>query len=226
MATVLVIGDTHCPGMRRGYVKFLQRTADRYGVNRVVHIGDLVDWASISYHEKSPSLSSAYREFVAAKKQVAKLSKAFPSADWMIGNHDSLTERQAITAGIPTEVLKDYADLWEVEWKAHPRFERLEIDGVLYSHGDCGRGGQDAAFKQSKDCFKSVVIGHFHSQAGVRWFANSEFRIFGMNVGCGVDASLLQFEYGRRLAARPVLGCGIVEHGKRAIFEPWLLKSR
>ncbi|MEZ6064168.1 MAG: metallophosphoesterase [Planctomycetaceae bacterium] len=78
MARVLVIGDTHCPGMRTGYVDFLKRVAADYAVNRVVHIGDLVDWASISYHEKSPGLRNATLEYARAKRQVATLSKRSP----------------------------------------------------------------------------------------------------------------------------------------------------
>ncbi len=66
MARVLIIADTHCPGMRRGYIDFLKRIADDYAVNRIVHIGDLVDWASISFHEKSPALSNAVKEFQTA----------------------------------------------------------------------------------------------------------------------------------------------------------------
>jgi len=58
MARVLIIGDTHCPGMRQGYVDFLNRVADAHGVNRVVHIGDLVEWASISFHEKRPPMNT------------------------------------------------------------------------------------------------------------------------------------------------------------------------
>lgn len=212
--------------MRRGYVDFLKRVADIYAVNRVVHIGDLVDWASISYHEKSPGLSNATREFENARRQVASLSKAFPKADWLIGNHDALTERQAISAGLPPQILRDYADLWSVDWTVHSRFSKLAIDGVIYSHGDSGRGGKDAAFTQAKDNFRSTVIGHFHGQAGVKWWANPEFRVFGMSVGCGIDASRLQFEYGRRITAKPILGCGVVINGRRAFFEPWLLKSR
>lgn len=226
MSRVLVIPDSHCPGMRRGFVDFLKRIADRHAVNRVVHIGDLVDWASINYHEKNVSLSNATREFREAKRQVSRLSKAFPKVDWMIGNHDALTERQAATIGLPTEVLRDYADLWEVDWKVHPRFSKLIIDNVIYSHGDSGKGGQDAAFKQAKDNFRSTVIGHFHAQAGVKWWANPEFRVFGMAVGCGIDHSKLQFEYGRKFPAKPVLGCGVVLDSHRAIFEPWLLKTR
>ena len=226
MARVLVIGDTHCPGMRVGYVDFLKRIADIHGINRVVHIGDLVDWASISYHEKSPSLHNASREFALAYKQVGQLAKEFAKADLLIGNHDDLTLRQATTVGLPPEVLRNYNDLWGVKWKVHPRFAKIEIDGVLYSHGDGGRGGQDAALAQAKDQFKSTVIGHYHSQAGTRWWANREFRIFGMSAGCGIDANRLQFDYGRKITAKPVLGCGVVIDGKRAIFEPWLLKSK
>lgn len=100
------------------------------------------------------------------------------------------------------------------------------IDGVIYSHGDSGRGGQDAAFKQAKDNFRSTVIGHFHNQAGARWWANPEFRVFGLSVGCGIDASKMQFEYGRKITNKPILGCGVVINGKHAYFEPWLLRSR
>ena len=127
MSRVLIIGDTHCPGMRQGYIDFLQRVADSHGVTRVVHIGDLIDWASISFHEKSPGLSNATREFDAARRQVATLHRAFPKADWLIGNHDALTERQAVAVGLPTRVLRDYADLWEVGWTVHPRFAKVVI---------------------------------------------------------------------------------------------------
>lgn len=226
MARVLIIGDTHCPGMRKGYVDFLKRVADTYAIDRVVHIGDLADWASINYYEKNPRLSNAAREFALARRQVASLVRAFPKADWLIGNHDALTERQALSAGLPPQLLRDYSDLWELDWVVHPRFSKLIIDGVVYVHGDGGRGGQDAALSQSRDNFRSTVIGHFHGQAGVKWWANPEFRVFGLSAGCGIDASRLQFEYGRRITAKPILGCGVVLGGRRAFFEPWLLKSR
>lgn len=213
--------------MRRGFVSFLQRIADRYSPDRIVHIGDLVDWASISYHEKHPGLSDARSEYRKALRQVARLYEAFPQADWLIGNHDSLTERQAKTAGILPELLRSYTDVWEVpNWTTHERQAVLEIDGVIYSHGETGKGGQNAALKQAKDNFKSTVIGHFHSQAGVQFWANPDYRVFGLSVGCGVDASSLAMEYGRKFAAKPILGCGVVIDGKRAVFEPWLLRSK
>lgn len=223
MSTVLVVGDCHCPGMRRGYVDFLQRIRDRHGCDRVVFIGDVVDWASISYHERMPGLPAAKDEVKKARKQVTQLSKAFPKADWLIGNHDSLPERQATTAGMPSELLRDYADFWEVCWNVLPRFTKHVIDGVIYAHGDGGKGGQMAALKQAKDNFRSTVVGHFHSQAGVFYHANQDGRIFGLSVGCGIDARKLEFDYGVKFASKPILGCGVVVNGKRAYFEPWLL---
>jgi predicted phosphodiesterase len=233
VARVLVISDTHCPGMRAGYVDFLKRVADDYAVTRVVHIGDLVDWASISYHEKSPSLRNATQEYAKARKQVAALARAFPKADWLIGNHDALTERQAVTAGLPPELLRDYADMWDVGWTVHPRFSKLLIDGVVYSHGDSGRGGQDAAFQQAKDNFRSTVIGHFHNQASVRWCPPRAVcgcarlrRAPRLRCETTGSRAVPWFEYGRRFAHKPILGCGVVLNGKQTYFEPWLLRSR
>jgi len=93
--------------MRRGYVDLLKRVADDYSIDRVVHIGDLVDWSSISYHERHPGLSNAMAEFKAARRQAARPARAFLQADWQIGNHDALTERQAVSAGLPPNVLRD-----------------------------------------------------------------------------------------------------------------------
>lgn len=53
-------------------------------------------------------------EFRKAKRQVRELAEAFPDCDWMIGNHDALTHRQAESAGLPLDVLKGYSELWKL----------------------------------------------------------------------------------------------------------------
>jgi predicted phosphodiesterase len=105
MANVLIIGDTHCPRHAATATSASSGSvADSHDVTRVVHIGDLVDWASISFHEK-PGLSNADSRVRAARRQVATLARAFPKADWLIGNHDALTERQAVAVGLPPQIL-------------------------------------------------------------------------------------------------------------------------
>ena len=222
---VLIIGDTHCPAMLPKYPGFLKRIEKKYDCRRVVHIGDLVDWASISYHPKAPSLKNADAEFEKAFKQVQKLYKLFPRATWLIGNHDALTERQATDVGLPLTVLKDYVDLWDIPgWKTIPRFGQLIIDGVIYQHGDRGRGGPLAALKNAHAEFTSVVQGHLHQQAGCWFSANHKDRVFGLQVGCGVDGKSLAMSYGRRFNSKPIVGCGVVLGGKTAIFEPMPLR--
>lgn len=224
MARVLVIGDLHCPGMLKGYPAFLSKVYDKYKCNQVVLIGDAVDNGAISYHEKHPGLSSPAQEFKVAKKQLAAVYKRFPEADWLLGNHDALTERQAITAGLLPEWLRDYNDIWGVPgWKVHERFATLTIDNVDYLHGDAGKVGQFAAVKTSRARFRSTVAGHCHSEAGIWWTCNANARVFGMNVGTGLDWKLLQFSYGRRFVNKPIVGCGVCLDGIYPHFEPMQL---
>lgn len=206
------------------YPAFLSKIHEKHKCNRVVHIGDLVDNAAISFHEKHPGISSPSEEYKKARKQVQALYKRFPKVDLLLGNHCSLTERQAVAVGLLPEWLRDFNDLWGVPgWNVHPRFSSLEIDGVRYEHGDAGKTGQFAAVKTSRARFQSVVSGHCHSEAGVWWTCNGNARVFGMNTGCGVDHSLLQFEYGRKFTSKPVIGCAVVINGNYPVFEPMIL---
>ena len=213
--------------MLEGYVDFLLDIQHAWDCDRVVHIGDLVDWASISYHPKAPSLKNSEAEFEAAASQVQELYDAFPEADWMIGNHDSLTERQATDLGLPLNVLKDYDQLWGVSgWTVHPRYSDLVIDGVAYRHGDKGKGGTQPAFANAKNEFQSIVQGHFHAAAGVQYGANMNARYFGMQVGSGVDYRKAAMAYGVKYSNKPILGCGVVVDGQTAVFEPMLLDNK
>lgn len=222
---VLVIGDTHCPGMRPDYPDFLMDVYRKWDCNRVVHIGDLVDWHAINFHGKDPNLPDVKREIEQAKEQVHELYSRFPDADWLLGNHDALPYRRAADAGLPDDLIPPANQMWGIpRWAVYPRFHRLEIDGVMYSHGETGAGGKYAAISQSQANFQSTVIGHFHANAGVWWTANHHHRVFGLAVGTGLDWRQLQFSYGMKFARKPVLGCGVVIDGIQAYFEPMPLE--
>ena len=201
--------------MHRGYITFLKRIQDWYECDKVVFLGDIVDWASISYHPKAPSLKNSENEFSNAYSQVQQLYKAFPEATWLIGNHDCLTERHAMDVGLPLSVLKSYADCWDVQdWEVIPRFESKIIDGVIYQHGDRGRGGQiNAAFLNAQDEHRPVVQGHFHAQFAINSLANRRHVVWGMQVGCGIDAKKAAMDYGKKFNKKPILGCGVVMDG-------------
>jgi len=223
---ILVIGDTHAPAMHRNYLSFLKKTYDEWDCGKVLHIGDLVDWGAISFHEKHPSASSAKEEYLQAKKQVSKLYEAFPKVDWLLGNHDSLTVRQASSVGIFEELLKDQRDVWEVPgWTVHPRFAVIEIGGVLFSHGETGKGGMFAAVKQSRDNFQPTVTGHFHAEAGIWYSANDTSVVWGLNVGTGIDRDRLAFFYGQKFPRKPILSCGVVVDSSLAHLIPMPMRK-
>lgn len=217
----LVIPDLHAPCMHPRAVPFLKKIERKYNCKKVVCVGDLVDWSSISFHEKDPSMPSASEEFKQAWKQVRQVHKAFPKVEFLIGNHDSLPARKAKLIGLPEETIYDFKDLWKLKgWKVHPRYAKIYVDGVQYRHGDSGKGGLMAAHKNAQAEFCSVVQGHLHSQAGVVYHANEQSIVFGMQTGCLVVHDHPAMAYGKVYSNKPILGCGVVLGGNTAIFEP------
>lgn len=222
MTRVLVIGDTHCPCLKDGYVDFLKSCYDQWGCKRVVHIGDLVDNCALSFHLKKPSQKDPVREYDEALEQVALITETFPVADLLLGNHDVLPYRWAQEVGIPDEMMKDFGSIFKLprKWKVHKRYHQLVIDGVIYQHGDRGKGGRMAALNNAKAEFCPVVQGHHHAQGGAEFYANLKTRVFGMQVGCGADWKHHQQEYGVKYSAKPIIGCGVVIDGTTPVFEP------
>lgn len=224
---VLVIGDTHCPVMLDGYVDFLVDTYERYRCNRVVHIGDVVDWGAISYHRTPLTPSTPEEEFHEAKEQLAELYEAFPVAQVTLGNHGALPWRRAEDVGLFADLLKDPATMWETPgWEWRPRYDDLEIDGVIYRHGDKSLGGKHAAYRNAMAEFRSVVQGHHHSQLGVWHHANTNLRVFGLQTGCGVDYHSAAMAYGQVYAQKPLIGCGVVLEGVEGHAVPMNKGSR
>jgi predicted phosphodiesterase len=219
---VLVIGDTHCPCMVDGYVDFLRDVHKRWNCTKVVHIGDLVDNAALSFHLKKPQHKNPLDEYNKAMKQVKEITKAFPSAELLVGNHDALPYRWCDEVGIPESMMRDFGSIFALpkRWKVTPRFGQIIIDGVIYQHGDRGKA---SAILNAKAEFCSVVQGHHHSKAGVEWYCNLRSRIMGVQVGCGTDWKHAQMEYGKKYSQKPVVSCGVILEGRTAIVEPMKL---
>lgn len=210
MARVLVIGDLHAPVCRKGYLQFCKTIYKKYNCNKVVFTGDVVDWHAISFHVKHPECPGPKDEYKLAKTEVRKWNQAFPEADVCIGNHDERPERLAQTVNIPAAFLKDYRTLWDTPgWKWDYSFW---INGVYYTHGT-NTGGIHPAWTAVGKMGESVVLGHNHSRAGIKWRANPVRRFFAMDVGCGIDVKAWQFVYGRDYTDRPIMACGVVLNG-------------
>jgi hypothetical protein len=210
--------------MLESFPAWLHEIYSQWDCNRVVMIGDLLDLHSLSFHPKIPGFNNPVEEKEKAQKQVDELYQAFPKADWILGNHDSLPYRWCESVGIPDSMMREPSKIWNVpKWNTHKRFSDLLIDGVIYRHGDKGKGGgRLAALPNAMAEFRSVVQGHHHQQGGCEYSENQSSKIFGLQVGTGIDHKAIegQLAYAKSMAAKPVIGCGVVLGGTTAIFEP------
>jgi len=202
---VLAIGDLHLPFGLEGYLEHCIETYNKYKCNEVVFIGDIIDNHASSYHETDPDGHSAGQELRLAISQVKLWYDAFPKASVIIGNHDRLIMRKAYSSGLSKLWIKDYAEvLGTPNWKF---IESIEIDNVLYIHGEGG-----TARSRARRDLQSIVQGHLHSQAYIEWIVGSKFKIFGMQLGCGINAKSYAMAYGKE-GPKPAIACGVILQG-------------
>lgn len=206
----LVVGDIHEPVSHPGYVAFCSSLYDRHKCDSVVFIGDVVDWQAVSFHVHHPEAPGPKDEYELAFEGVQRWQKVFPTARVCIGNHDERLIRVAESANIPAKFLRNFKDIWETpgwDWGMEHT-----SDDVYYTHGT-GMGGIHPAFNTMAKMGMSVVMGHIHSAAGVKWRANPFKRFFGMDTGCGIDDKAVAFAYNRHNAMRSILSAGVVLDG-------------
>jgi predicted phosphodiesterase len=206
---ILIIGDLHAPFVLPEYLEHCKQTYANYNCNQVIFIGDILDNHAFSYHEPDPNGLSAGNELIKAKKYIKDWYKEFPVADVLIGNHDRMASRKAMTGGVPSAWIKSYNDvLGTPKWNW---CETIVYDNVLFEHGE---GGQAA--RKAQNNMMSSVCGHTHTSAYVQWFVGKKFKVFGMQVGCGVDSTSYAAAYARNFK-KQAIGCGVVIGGHTAI---------
>ena len=206
---ILVIGDLHEPFCLDGYLKFCKKTYRDYYCDHVVFIGDVIDNHYSSYHETDADGMGGRDELELAIHKISKWYKAFPVADVTIGNHDRMIMRKAKTSSIPTKWIKDYKDVLGVPgWNF---VDRVVYDNVQYIHGEAGT----ARMKCRADMM-STVQGHLHTQCYTEWYVGQNFKVFGTQVGCGIDHDSYAMAYAKR-GKKPAIGCAVVINGQAVI---------
>lgn len=220
---VMAIGDLHYPFAHTDHLDFLKAVKKLYKPTQIVCMGDELDVAAISNYDPNPDGYSPGQEIEAALKEMDKLYAVFPQVKVCTSNHTARPYKRASKVGIPSMFLKSYAE-WLQAPKGWSWHDNIEIDGVLYNHGE-GYSGRNAAIDFAKENRQSGVIGHIHSFAGIQFTANQKTLIWGMNVGCLIDVDQYAFLYAKHSKAKPVLGVGIVDRGV-PIFIPMVLDAK
>lgn len=183
-----------------------------------------MDFHAISFHQPDADSDGALTEYRKGLKFMHKLYKLFPKVQCCISNHTARPYRKANDAGIPSVFLKGYRDMMEAPkgWSWDYEFN---IDGVNYSHG-MEASGREGALNLAINRRISCAIGHHHSFGGVKYHANNDSLIFGLNSGCLIDVHTYAFKYGKNFKYKPTIGCGVVINSSEAYFVPMNLGTK
>ncbi len=216
--TVLVCPDTHFPAEHPDTFRFLKDLKDEFKPDIFLHVGDECEMAAFSFHEKNPEMPGALDELMQAKEKMRLLFKLFPNALVCNSNHTIRGFRVAYKAGLPSQMLKGYHELFDAPkgWSWH---DRIIINNTCYQHGD-PKSGADAARQWMVENKMSSVCGHTHQSGGCGYSASPFMQTFWLNVGCLIDLQSSYFKYSTKLANKGTIGAGVVKGGKSAFFIP------
>lgn len=202
ISNVLVIGDLHEPFCLDSYLDWCLEQYHAYNCTEVVFIGDIIDNHYSSYHETDANGLGGLDELELAIKRISRWYKAFPVAIVIIGNHDRIIMRKAQTSAIPSKWIKSYKEVLEVpNWEF---VERYEKNDVQYIHGEGG-----TARTKCRADMMNTVQGHLHTQCYTEHYVGKNFRVFGTQVGCGINHKSYAMAYAK-YGKRPAVGCAVI----------------
>jgi hypothetical protein len=222
-ASVLFISDMHHPYAHPDWLRFLKYLKKKYNPDRVICLGDELDFHAISFHDSNPNLLSPSDELELAVKTLQPLYELFPKMDIIESNHGSLVYRKGDHHGIPRTVFKSYREILgaPIGWKWHFDLTiRLSNGTNCYIH----HGKSANGLKLSQSMGMCTVQGHYHESFGIEYWANPLGLFWHMQCACLVDNHSLAFNYNKTNLKRPIIGTGLAINGL-PVLEPMVLDS-
>jgi len=168
---VLILSDLHFPYQDNQAIKAAINYGKEQKVNCILINGDLIDFATISRHEKDWRHRNVAFEFESVREFLFELRRHFPKAKIVFkeGNHDERWEKWLFLKA--PEIFDDP----EFKLAARLRLGELHIDivqdklpvkigklTVLHGHELQGGGGVNPARATFLKTIDNVLIGHCH----------------------------------------------------------------
>jgi hypothetical protein len=211
---VLVFGDTHFPYEHKGMWAFLEYLKSEYPIDRVVHMGDIMDMYSVSAYPKDPDHKDSWSdELKKGRKKVKRLVELFPDMCVLESNHDDRAYKKSRISGLPRSFLIEYREVIGAPpgWKWYPELNiRAESNKthMFFAHTKAG-----GALSTAQDKGMSAFLGHHHSRFGMSGFKANKKTIYGVDVGCLVSDKGSPFKYNKMDRGRPIQGACVVVDG-------------
>jgi hypothetical protein len=221
---VLLISDLHCPYNHVDSYRFLKAIKEKLNPDRVICLGDEIDGASFSFHDKDPDLPfSPSAELEKSIECLSSFYKLFPKMDILESNHGSLIYRKGKHHGIPRHVFKSYRDILEAPkgWHWHLDLKIRTPSGECYfTHGKSSNGK-----KLGQNMAMNCVQGHHHSTFDIQYFSTPNGLYWSMIIGCLINDRSLAFAYNKSTLARPIIGTGCIINGQPRLI-PMVLNKK
>lgn len=212
--SILTFGDVHEPFSHPDAMVFLSAVADKYGPDRVVHLGDQTDSYIFSHYSKALEADNVPTEVKQMREGTNKLAELFNDMEIMDSNHDSRLYRKAKSAGISRELIVPYATFLGVDdynWKWHSDLT-LTVDSnreqIYFAHTRTG-----TTLSLAKHIGMNAVTGHHHTRFGVDYYRSPSGIRWAVDTGCLISDKGHAFSYNAASAIRPVRGCCVILNG-------------
>ena len=220
--SILVLSDMHHPYAHPDIIPFLKAVKKRHKFDKVICIGDEVDFHALSFHDSDPDLDSAGTELKQSIESLQPIYKLFPNVDVVDSNHGSMVYRKGKHIGIPSAALRAYREVLKAP-KGWNWFSDLILNTplgpVYFCHGKTGTPGRLAS-----QYGMSAVQGHFHEKAQISYQSTPEKLIFDVHTGCLANDKSLALGYNKINVKRPVVSIVVIIDGIPQII-PMQLKS-
>jgi len=220
---ILIISDMHLPYQHKDAIIFLKEIKKEFKPDKIVNIGDLLDFHAISMHETNPDLYSAGMELDKAKEYIKQIEDIFPEVIEVDSNHSSLVYRRALRYGMSKQFLKPYGEfLGTRKWKWIDDLTLTMSNGqrCFFTHGRSAD-----VLKVSQTMGMNCVQGHYHTKFLISYWANPDNLFFAMNVGCLINQKSMAFNYAKNFKTRFILGCAIILDGVPRLL-PMVLNNK
>lgn len=209
--SIIVISDMHHPYSHPDTYKFLKAIKAKFKPDKVVCIGDEVDFHDLSYHESDPDLDASGVELEKAIKGLKPIYKLFPKCTVIESNHGSMVLRQAKSSKIPRKAIKSYNDILDAPKGWHWVFDAIvdtKLGPIYFCHGKTTTPGRLAS-----QYGMSCIQGHYHEKAQIMYISTPERLMFDAHTGCLADDKSLALGYNKINPKRPIVSIIVIING-------------
>ena len=163
---ILIVPDTHIPFEDKKAVDLMFKVAKDLKPDHVIHLGDMVDFYALSFHDKDPKRATCLEDELEEGKLFLRRLKALGAKTNVLcgsNHHDRIIrytrQKAPELSALHTECR--LLDLDTIGFKHVPYRTSYKIGKMRFTH-DVGHAGKYAVQQTLNAIQHNVVIGHVH----------------------------------------------------------------